>query len=246
MTRHAFITGAGRGIGRGVALALADAGMLVTLAARSRSELEATQETIAAAGGDAAVEPLDVRDAEAVETAVARADERAPLSILVTAAGVNRPGPAAAISDEDWHTVLETNVTGAFLACRAFGRRLLSDGRSGAVVTVSSQMGSVGYPGRAAYCASKHAVNGLTKALAVEWAPHNITVNAVAPTFVRTPMTEPMLADEAFRADVFRRIPAGRLGEVADVAAAVLYLVSPGARLVTGHVLAVDGGWVAW
>jgi NAD(P)-dependent dehydrogenase (short-subunit alcohol dehydrogenase family) len=107
-------------------------------------------------------------------------------------------------------------------------------------------MGSVGFPGRAAYCASKHAVNGLTKALAVEWGPQGIAVNAVAPTFVRTPLTEPMLADEAFRADVLRRIPLGRIGEVDEVAAAVVFLASPAASMITGEVLLVDGGWVAW
>jgi NAD(P)-dependent dehydrogenase (short-subunit alcohol dehydrogenase family) len=114
------------------------------------------------------------------------------------------------------------------------------------LVLMSSQMGSVGYPGRAAYCASKHAINGLTKALGVEWAAAGITVNAVAPTFVRTPLTEPMLADPAFRDDVLRRIPAGRLAELDQVAAAVLYLVSDAAAMVTGHILAVDGGWTAW
>jgi NAD(P)-dependent dehydrogenase (short-subunit alcohol dehydrogenase family) len=107
-------------------------------------------------------------------------------------------------------------------------------------------MGSVGYSGRAAYCASKHAVNGLTKALAVEWAPRGITVNAVAPTFIRTPLTEGMLADEAFREDVIRRLPIGHLGEVDDVTGAVVFLASPAARLITGTVLLVDGGWTAW
>jgi NAD(P)-dependent dehydrogenase (short-subunit alcohol dehydrogenase family) len=125
-------------------------------------------------------------------------------------------------------------------------RHLLERGAPGRIVTVSSQMGAVGYPGRAAYCATKHAVNGLTKALAVEWAPHGIAVNAVAPTFVRTPMTEPMLADPEFAAEVRRRLPTGEVATVEEVAAAIVYLVSDAARSVTGHVLAVDGGWTAW
>jgi NAD(P)-dependent dehydrogenase (short-subunit alcohol dehydrogenase family) len=146
----------------------------------------------------------------------------------------------------DWDLLMDVNVRGTFLTCRAVGRRLLARRAGGRIVTVSSQMGSVGYPGRAAYCATKHAVNGLTKALAVEWALHGIGVNAVAPTFVRTPMTEPMLADPQFAADVRRRLPTGEVATVDEVAAAILYLVSDAARSVTGHVLAIDGGWTAW
>jgi NAD(P)-dependent dehydrogenase (short-subunit alcohol dehydrogenase family) len=118
--------------------------------------------------------------------------------------------------------------------------------RGGRIVAVPSQMGSVGYPGRAAYYASKHAVDGLVRALPVEWAPLRIAVNAVAPTFVETPLTRPMLADGAFRADVLRRLPVGRIGQVEEVSGAVVFLASDQASLVTGHVLAVDGGWTAW
>jgi 2-deoxy-D-gluconate 3-dehydrogenase len=146
----------------------------------------------------------------------------------------------------EWDLVIQTNLRGTFLVCKAVGGRLLQGADGGRIINMSSQMGSVGYPGRAAYCASKHGVNGLTKALAVEWATHGVTVNAVAPTFIRTPMTEPMLADERFHSEVIRRIPAGEIGEVDDVVGAVLYLASHSARLVTGHILAVDGGWVAW
>jgi NAD(P)-dependent dehydrogenase (short-subunit alcohol dehydrogenase family) len=238
--RRALVTGAGRGIGRGAALALAREGAAVTLVSRSRDELEAVAHAI---GAGAQVQIADVRDEEQVERAVAAA---APIDILVTAAGLNRPAPATHYAIADWDLLTDVNVRGTFLACRAVGRRLIERGAPGRIVTVSSQMGAVGYPGRAAYCATKHAVNGLTKALAVEWAPHAIAVNAVAPTFVRTPMTEPMLADPDFAAEVRRRLPTGEVATVEEVAAAIAYLASDAARSVTGHVLAVDGGWTAW
>jgi NAD(P)-dependent dehydrogenase (short-subunit alcohol dehydrogenase family) len=244
--RHALVTGAGRGIGRAAALALAELGAAVTVAARSVEELRAVAAEIDDVGGDSWVRVADVSEEAAVEALVAGADACAPLSVLVNAAGLNRTGPAESYPVEDWDLLMDVNVRGTFLACRAFGRRLRERGGGGRIVNVSSQMGSVGYPGRAAYCASKHAVNGLTKALAVEWAPHGITVNAVAPTFVRTPLTEPMLADPEFAADVRRRLPGGEVGEVEDVTGAIAYLASDRARLVTGHILAVDGGWTAW
>jgi NAD(P)-dependent dehydrogenase (short-subunit alcohol dehydrogenase family) len=241
--RHALVTGAGRGLGRGAAIALAEVGATVTLVARSRGDLEEVARTIEAAGGRAHVQVADVSDEQQVEAAVAAADD---VSILVTAAGLNRTGPAEDYAIADWDLLNDVNVRGTFLACRAVGKRLLEREANGRIVTMSSQMGVVGYPGRAAYCATKHAVNGLTKALAVEWAPHGIGVNAVAPTFVRTAMTEAALADPEFAAEVGRRIPGGELATIDEIAAAVLYLCSDRARSVTGHVLAVDGGWTAW
>ena len=225
--RHALVTGAGRGIGRACALALAEAGATVTLAARTREDLDAVAAEIAALGGTAHAEPADVTDPADVDRVVAAAEARGGVDVCVNSAGLNRTGPTATYSLDDWDLVLGTNLRSTFLVCRAVGAALLARGGSGRIVNMSSQMGSVGYPGRAAYCASKHAVNGLTKALAVEWAPEGIAVNAVAPTFVRTPMTEPMLADEDFRADVLRRIPLGRVGEVEEVAAAVVFLHPP-------------------
>ena len=167
----------------------------------------------------------DVREEDAVEEVIAQAAALGGLGVLVTAAGTNRTGPSRDYTVDDWDLLFDLNVRATFLACRAFGRNLLDRGASGAIVTMSSQMGSVGYPGRVAYCASKHAVDGMTRALAVEWARDDIRVNAVAPTFVDTPMTRPMLADPAFRQEVLeRRLPTGRLAQVADVARAVRYL----------------------
>jgi NAD(P)-dependent dehydrogenase (short-subunit alcohol dehydrogenase family) len=243
---HAIVVGAGRGLGRSAALALAELGARVTLTARSEGELEELAGEIEAAGGTASVRPGDVRDESHLAEVFAAADAAAPLTVLVTAAGLNRPGPAVDYPLADWDTLMAVNARGTFVACQAFGRQLLGRGGQGRIVTVSSQMGSVGYPGRVAYCATKHAVNGLTKALAVEWAPHGIAVNAVAPTFVLTPLTEPMFRDPEFAAEVARRIPDGEIAALDDVAAAIAYLAGARAASVTGHILAVDRGWTAW
>jgi NAD(P)-dependent dehydrogenase (short-subunit alcohol dehydrogenase family) len=243
---HALVTGAGRGIGRGCALALADAGATVTLVARSSGELDEVAAEIESRGGRAWAVPADVTYADEVERAVAAAGGHGDLSICVNSAGTNRTGPTHEYDVGDFDLVVAANLRGTFLVCRAVGRLLLERGAGGRIVNISSQMGAVGYPGRAAYCASKHAVNGLTKALAVEWAPQGITVNAVAPTFIRTPLTEPMFTNEVFAADVLSRLPVGRIGEVDEVTGAVVFLASPAAGLITGHVLHVDGGWTAW
>ena len=243
---HALVTGAGRGLGRACAEALAARGASVTLSARSRGELEEVAAGIEAAGGRAFAHPVDVNDPDSVAAMVAAANEHGELAILVNSAGLNRPGPTVEMELADWDLVIDTNLRGTFLVSRAVGRVILDAGREGRIINISSQMGSVGYPGRAAYCASKHAVNGLTKALGVEWASQGITVNAVAPTFIETPMTKPMFEDPEFRDDVLRRIPAGRIGSVTDVSSAVTFLASRGAGLITGHIMLVDGGWVAW
>jgi NAD(P)-dependent dehydrogenase (short-subunit alcohol dehydrogenase family) len=243
--RHAVVTGAGRGIGRGTAVALARAGAMVSLVSRTTTELEETAELILSTGGAAHVLPVDVRDPARVDAAFQEAARLQPPDLLVTAAGINRPGSLVQTGIGNLSAVIEVNVLGTLWVCRAFANMVIPLGLPAAVVTLSSQMGSVGYPDRAVYCASKHAVNGLTKALALEWAPYGIRVNAVAPTFIKTPLTEPMFRDAQFLKEVLSRIPAGRLGEVEDVVGAICFLLSDEARLITGHVLAVDGGWTA-
>jgi NAD(P)-dependent dehydrogenase (short-subunit alcohol dehydrogenase family) len=244
--QHALVTGAGRGIGRACALSLVRHGASVTLMARSPEQLEAVAAEVRGIGGTAFVAAGDVRSSDDVGRVVRQAAGHGDLSIAVNSAGLNRPGPTIDISDEAYDLVMDTNVRGTFLVCREVGRHLLARGRGGRIVNVSSQMGHVSHPGRAVYSASKHAVEGLTKGLAVEWAPQGITVNTVAPTFVVTPMTAPMFEDEQFRAEVIRRIPLGRIGTVVEVAAAVVFLASPAASLTTGASLLVDGGWTAW
>ena len=243
--RHAIVTGAGRGIGRATALALAEAGATLTLFSRSEAELAAVAVEVGERGGRAETCAGDVRSPDDVERLVEVAAANDDLAICVTAAGLNRPGPTLEQSIDDFDLVVETNLRGTYLTCRAFAAVASTRG-GGRIVAISSQMGEVGYPGRAAYCASKHAVNGLVRALAVEWAPAAIAVNAVAPTFVDTPLTRPMLDDDQFRAEVLRRLPIGRIGTPSDVVGAIVFLASDQAALVTGHVLAVDGGWTAW
>jgi NAD(P)-dependent dehydrogenase (short-subunit alcohol dehydrogenase family) len=242
--RVALVIGAGRGLGRGCAVELARAGARVVLVARTESELI---EAAAEAGNDAALIVADATQPGEVARVVAEAAALGELSVLVAAAGTNRPGPARDYPISDWDLLFDLNVRATFLACQAFGDALLTRGRRGSIVMLSSQLGSVGYPGRVAYCATKHAVDGMTRALAVEWARDGIRVNAVAPTFVETPLTKQWLDDPAFRAEVLeRRLPTGRLAEIEDVAHAVRYLACDASNNVTGHILKVDGGWTAW
>ena len=244
--RHAIVTGAGRGIGRAAALALAEAGASLTLFARTRDELDAVAQEVRDRGSHAGTCAGDVRSPSDVSRLVETASAHQNLSICVTAAGLNRPGPTLEQAVDDFDLVIDTNLRGTYLTCRAFAEAVVGQGHGARIIAISSQMGEVGYPGRAAYCASKHAVNGLVRALAVEWAPLDISVNAVAPTFVDTPLTRPMFDDQAFKDDVLRRLPIGRIGTPTDIVGSIVFLASDQASLVTGHVLAVDGGWTAW
>ncbi|MEL7536411.1 MAG: SDR family oxidoreductase [Pseudomonadota bacterium] len=236
--KRALVTGAGRGLGRACVEALAREGAAVIAVARSADELAAIRDDT---GLDVAAMPGDVTDDSLIER-IAGIDR---LDILVNNAGGNRPQPFVDVDDESLDFMIELNVRAAFRVARAAARAMLAGERAGAIVNMSSQMGHVGSPGRSVYCMTKHAIEGLTKAMAVELAPRGIRVNAVAPTFVETPLTKPMLDDPAFREFVFGMIPLQRLATVEDVAAAVVYLASDDARSVTGHSLRVDGGWTA-
>jgi NAD(P)-dependent dehydrogenase (short-subunit alcohol dehydrogenase family) len=232
--RSAVVTGAGRGIGRACALALAAAGAEVVAVSRTRSDLDALGRSLRPA-------VCDVTDSGRVRELFDGLDR---VDVLVAAAGTNVPEPLLEVQERHLDALLDLNVRATFVTLQAAARRMAaSDG--GAIVLLSSQMGHVGAPLRTVYCATKHAVEGLTKAAAVELAPLGVRVNAVAPTFVETPMTAPFLADAAFRAEVEAQIPLGRLGQPEDVAAAVVYLASDAAALVTGTSLRVDGGWTA-
>jgi NAD(P)-dependent dehydrogenase (short-subunit alcohol dehydrogenase family) len=235
-----LVTGASYGIGEGLARSLAAAGAEVAVAARSREPLEALAREI----GGLAV-PMDVSDVNGIRAGVARVVERyGRIDVLVNNAGLGDNRPAVDVSEADWDRMFAVNARGLFFCCQAAAKHMLPR-RSGRIVNMSSQAGLVGIENHAVYSSTKGAVNMLTKVLALEWSPHGVTVNAVAPTFTYTPGTRERLDEPAFRAGVLARIPAGRVGTIDDIAGAVIYLASPAGGLVTGTVLVVDGGWTA-
>ncbi len=248
--RAALVTGAGRGIGRSAAVALAYAGAEVWLMARTQSDLDSAVAEITAGGGRAHALVCDVTDAAAVNRAVAALPS---LDVLVNNAGTNIPEPFVKVSEANLDKVLDLNIRAMFITAQAAVKKMLEsrgDGnerksRGGSVINITSQMGHVGAPTRTVYCLTKHAIEGFTKALAVELAPQNIRVNSIAPTFLETPMTAPMFAKPEFAKWVMERIPLGRLGQLDEVAAAVVFVASDAASLMTGTSLVIDGGWTA-
>lgn len=237
--KRAVVTGAGRGIGLAAAAALADAGAQVTLVARSTSEIEAAAHNI---GESAQAVQLDVSDLAAVAGFFA---DRPAFDMLVNNAGTNRPKPMWEVSEDDYDAVLNLNVKSAFFVAQSCASQMIAEGRCGSMIHMGSQMGHVGGVNRSLYCASKWALEGMSKAFALDLAPHGIRSNTIAPTFIETPMTRPFFEDAEFKAAVLGKIKLGRLGQVEDVMGAVVYLASDASSLVTGTSLVVDGGWTA-
>ena len=240
--RRALVTGAGRGIGLALASALAEAGAGVTLCARSLQEITEAADAIRATGGAAETLQLDVTDLDSVSEAISLAG---PFDILVNNAGANRPNRVDKVSAADFDFVMGLNVRAAYFMAQAVAKRLIACGSTGSIINMSSQMGHVGAADRSLYCASKWAVEGFSKAMAIDLAPYGIRVNTIAPTFIETPMTAPFLQDEAFRQCVLSKIKLGRLGRVEDVTGAAVFLASDASALMTGASMVIDGGWTA-
>ncbi len=240
--KRALVTGGTRGIGLGAAVALAEAGAAVTVAARTAPDVEAVVNEMAAAGLPAEGVALDITDSEAVAVFVEDVDM---FDILVNSAGTARHSDFADITPEDYRAVMDVNLAATIFVSQAVVGTLVAAGKPGSIIHISSQMGHVGGPRRAVYAASKHAVEGLTKAMAIELGPNNIRVNTVCPTFVETELTARNLSDPDFRSWVLSKIKLGRLGRVEDLMGPIVFLASDAAALVTGTSLLVDGGWTA-
>lgn len=240
--RRALVTGAGRGIGLALAAALAEAGAAVTLVARSSDEIESGVAAIRDAGGTGEAVVLDVSDLAAV---VAFFETRPAFHVLVNNAGTNRPKPLTDVTEADYDAVLDLNLKSAFFVAQGCVRRMIAEGVPGSLIHIGSQMGHVGGPNRSLYCASKWALEGMSKVFALDLAAHGIRSNTIAPTFIETPMTRPFFENEEFKASVLTKIKLGRIGRVEDLMGPVLYLAGDASALVTGTSLIVDGGWTA-
>jgi NAD(P)-dependent dehydrogenase (short-subunit alcohol dehydrogenase family) len=240
--KRAFVAGASSGIGLSCAVALAEAGAQIVLAARSTDKLQDTVAAFSARGWKAEPLPLDISDVDAMAAAIAT---RPAFDILVNSAGVARHSAASETTVEDFDAVMDLNVRGAYFLTQAVAKKLIAEKRTGSLMNISSTMGQVGGIDRAVYCASKHALEGFTKAMAIEWGPHGIRVNTISPTFIRTPLTQATFDNPERRRWMEDKIKLGRVGEVEDVMAAVVYLASDASALVTGTTMLIDGGWTA-
>lgn len=241
--KKAVVTGAGRGLGKDIAVGLAKAGADITLWSRTLAELEETAALVRAEGRQAWVRTIDIADIKrTAELAEEAAETMGRVDILVNNAGTNKPQPAAEVDEATWDMLMNINLKGAFFCAQAFGKIMIRQG-GGKIINVSSQAGKVALLNRAVYCASKGAIDQITRVMAYEWAEHGVTVNAVAPTFVETKMTETHLRNKEFKDHVLSKLRIPRLAKASEVTAGVLYLASPGADIVTGHILYIDGGW---
>ena len=242
----ALVTGAARGLGRACAIALGQAGADVALGYRDVRADGGTTAVIRGLGRRALPLQMDVTRGAEIEAAVAEAERTfGRIDILVNNAGIGPPNPAESVTEADFDQTLAVNLKGTFFVSQAVGRVMIRQGGGGRIVNLGSQAGAVALPTESVYCMTKAAIAHLTRCLAVEWARHGINVNAVAPTFIKTPGTVKWLDDDAFRTDLLARIPLGRVGEPADVSAAVVFLASPAASLITGATLLIDGGFTA-
>lgn len=240
--RRALVAGASSGIGAACAVALAEAGAEVTLAARRADKLEALATEMTAAGMRVKTLAIDVSDVAATEAAVAA---NGPFDVLVNSAGTARHSAATETTTDDFDAVSDLNIKGAYFLTRAVAKGLIAAGKHGSLINISSQMAYVGGIDRAVYAATKHAVEGFTKSMAIEWGAHGIRVNTICPTFIRTALTAPTFADPERRKWIEEKIKLGRAGEVEDIMGGVLYLACDASSLVTGTALLIDGGWTA-
>jgi len=240
--RRALVTGAGRGIGLALAAALAEGGAEVTLAARTSEEIEAGAKAIRQNGGLARADLLDVSDIAAVAHFF---EARPAFHILVNNAGTNRPKPMWEATQADFDAVVDLNVKSAFFVAQGCAKAMIAAGEQGSLIHIGSQMGHVGGPNRSLYCTSKWAIEGMSKAFALDLAVHGIRSNTIAPTFIETPMTRPFFEDAEFLRHVLQKIKLGRLGRVEDLMGAVLFLASDASALMTGTSMVIDGGWTA-
>lgn len=240
--KRALVTGGTRGIGLGAAVALAEAGAAVTILARTARDIEAVVDRMIAAGFSAGGAALDITDNSGVKAFVEAAE---PFDVLVNSAGTARHSDFADITEQDYKAVMDVNLGATLFVSQAVVARLVETGQAGSIINISSQMGHVGGPRRAVYAASKFAVEGLSKAMAIELGTHNIRVNTVCPTFVETELTAKNLSDPDFKAWVLSKIKLGRLGRVEDLMGPIVFLASDAAALITGTALMVDGGWTA-